>query len=46
MVFKVNDTDEGLAKNRLDNSKYTTISSGKVINDGKGNIHLVFKIEK
>ncbi len=46
MVFKVNDTDEGLAQNRLDNSKIPTISSGKVINDGKGNIHLVFKIEK
>ena len=46
MVFKVNDTHEGLAQNRLDNSEDTTISSGKVINDGKGNIHLVFKIEK
>ena len=46
MFFKAIDTDEGLAQNRLDNSKNTTISSGKVINDGKGNIHLVFKIEK
>jgi hypothetical protein len=46
MFFKAIGTDEGLAQNRLDNSKYPTISSGKAINDGKGNSNLVFKIEK